>query len=281
MPLSHHGQSRSARENLILAFSLASVAGIVNAVGFFELSVFTSNMSGHSTRLGESLATHNTQLAFQSVIILCSFLAGAMTATFLAELARVQQRARYVIALLLEAVVLCGATLAIEFVADPSAQVVYAISSALAFAMGLQNALVTHISGAVVRTTHLTGIVTDFGIELVHLGFNLRRKLERSGGRGLWSALLSLKNDETFYKARLHSTIFLSFLSGGAMGTALHLNVGRPAMALPVLILVSLVIYDQWLQNQWRRFIANLAHRGHDNDSDQLEPESPPKRTGS
>ena len=31
--------------------------------------------------------------------------------------------------------------------------------------MGMQNSLVTRLSGAVVRTTHLTGVVTDLGIE--------------------------------------------------------------------------------------------------------------------
>ena len=36
----------------------------------------------------------------------------------------------------------------------------------LAFIMGLQNALVTKISSAQIRTTHMTGIVTDLGIEL-------------------------------------------------------------------------------------------------------------------
>lgn len=34
------------------------------------------------------------------------------------------------------------------------------------FACGMQNALVTTYSGAVVRTTHLTGLFTDFGIML-------------------------------------------------------------------------------------------------------------------
>lgn len=39
----------------------------------------------------------------------------------------------------------------------------------LLFAMGLQNALVTKISNATVRTTHLTGLFTDLGIELSQL----------------------------------------------------------------------------------------------------------------
>src|SRR5690606_6136920 len=45
------------------------------------------------------------------------------------------------------------------------------IACALLFAMGLQNAFVTKISNAVVRTTHLTGLFTDLGIELSQLFF--------------------------------------------------------------------------------------------------------------
>lgn len=33
----------------------------------------------------------------------------------------------------------------------------------LCFVMGLQNAVITKISGAVIRTTHVTGIATDLG----------------------------------------------------------------------------------------------------------------------
>jgi uncharacterized membrane protein YoaK (UPF0700 family) len=36
----------------------------------------------------------------------------------------------------------------------------------LCFVMGLQNAIITKISKAEIRTTHMTGLVTDMGIEL-------------------------------------------------------------------------------------------------------------------
>jgi uncharacterized membrane protein YoaK (UPF0700 family) len=39
------------------------------------------------------------------------------------------------------------------------------------FAMGMQNAMVTKISQSIVRTTHLTGLFTDLGIELSQLFF--------------------------------------------------------------------------------------------------------------
>jgi uncharacterized membrane protein YoaK (UPF0700 family) len=42
--------------------------------------------------------------------------------------------------------------------------------------MGLQNAVVTKISDAEVRTTHVTGIVTDLGIELGKLVYVNRHR---------------------------------------------------------------------------------------------------------
>lgn len=45
------------------------------------------------------------------------------------------------------------------------------ITFAMLFAMGIQNSLVTNISNSTVRTTHLTGLFTDLGIELSQLFF--------------------------------------------------------------------------------------------------------------
>jgi uncharacterized membrane protein YoaK (UPF0700 family) len=50
------------------------------------------------------------------------------------------------------------------------------VAFGLLFAMGIQNALVTKISQSTVRTTHLTGLFTDLGIELSQLFFY--KKLE-------------------------------------------------------------------------------------------------------
>ncbi|MCP5810116.1 DUF1275 domain-containing protein, partial [Klebsiella pneumoniae] len=47
----------------------------------------------------------------------------------------------------------------------------------LAFLMGLQNATVTRISDARVRTTHVSGMATDIGIEL-GIAFDILRGRE-------------------------------------------------------------------------------------------------------
>jgi uncharacterized membrane protein YoaK (UPF0700 family) len=246
--LTKEGQGRSQRENIVLAFALACVAGAVNGVGLQELGVFTSHMSGAVSRVGESLARHD-RLAFHSWVgMIFSYLGGAMLATLFVERAKILGRARYSAALLLEAIILAAFTAASVMVPEDRAPWLHVtLTNGLCFAMGLQNALVTKISGAVIRTTHLTGIITDFGIELVRLIFWLR---ERTRGQSaldrLWQ-LSRIVGDAELYKARLHLTIILSFLSSGALATALYLHFGRVAMALPVTVLVLLVIYDRFL----------------------------------
>jgi hypothetical protein len=86
----------------------------------------------------------------------------------------------------------------------------------------------------VVRTTHLTGITTDIGIESVRVLFWIGDRLV---GRKV-TVVPDLK------RIRLHVSIFLSFLSGATVGPALYLRFGAVAMLLPVGLLVVLAWFD-------------------------------------
>src|SRR5690606_36376599 len=65
-------------------------------------------------------------------------------------------------------------------------------------ACGLQNAMATSYSGAVIRTTHLTGVVTDLGIACRHW---LRRQPVDWG------------------RFRLYGVLLIGFTLGGILGT--------------------------------------------------------------
>lgn len=244
MPLSHVGQERSQRQNLVLALVLAVVAGSVNAIGLIELGETTSHLTGSATQMGTLLARSQWQWARFSAGLLLSFLIGAMLATAFLERARIiKGQARYAAALLLEVFVLTGFTLACELVAPRPVWLVAPLAWSLCLAMGLQNALVTKISHAVVRTTHVTGIVTDLGIELVRLAVWFRKRVLHPRA---WTALAS---DPELHKVRLHSTILLSFITGATLGTMSVERFGHLAMLGPVAVLLALVVYDRvlWL----------------------------------
>lgn len=142
------------------AFVLALVAGCINAVGlmgFEHQSV--SHLSGTATLLGASVLTSSFSSIFHFLGILVSFFLGASLSGFLLHGSALKFGRHYDTALMIEAVLIFTA---LYFLSQGSFYGHYIASAAC----GIQNALATTYSGAVIRTTHLTGIFTDLGIML-------------------------------------------------------------------------------------------------------------------
>lgn len=140
------------------AFILAFVAGCVNAVGlmgFEHQSV--SHLSGTATLLGSHLLDSSLANAGHLAGILVSFFIGAALSGFLVHGNTLKLGRHYDTALMVEALFIF---LAFYLLSKGSSYGQYSASAAC----GIQNALATAYSGAVVRTTHLTGIFTDLGI---------------------------------------------------------------------------------------------------------------------
>lgn len=161
------GSESTQRTIRHLGFALAFVAGAANAGAFLSVRIYTSHMTGIVSSVADNLALGEFGLVLGAVGALVSFLAGAMTSAIMINHGRRRAlRSQFALPLLLEAVLflvfgLMGATLAnVKGLFVPATVVL------LCFMMGLQNAVITKISGSVVRTTHLTGVITDLGIEL-------------------------------------------------------------------------------------------------------------------
>ncbi len=161
------GQHRTAKLNLHLGMTLAFVAGAINAGGFLAVKVYTSHMTGIISMMADDLALDQPGLALWGLMALLSFVAGAACCAILVNWARRKDlHGRYAIPLLLEAVLLLVFG-AMGAQSDRFNDWFIPLTvSALCFLMGLQNAVITKISNSEIRTTHMTGIVTDLGIEL-------------------------------------------------------------------------------------------------------------------
>ncbi len=144
------------------AWLLAFVAGMVNVAGLlgFDRHSITHH-TGNTSLLAEALARGNLAEMGQVAAIIAAFVVGCALSGYLVQDSTLQLGRRYGMALLLAALLLASAV--------PLLQARSNLGMVLAAgACGLQNAMVSAYSGAVVRTTHLTGMFTDLGIFLCH-----------------------------------------------------------------------------------------------------------------
>lgn len=216
----HKGKSRTLLHNIGIAAILSFVAGIVNVVGFLAVQKLTTNVTGHFAFIvEEALRTNWIQAFFYGMYVL-SFFLGAFYSSFVIETTnKITDRYMFLIPVISEAVILTvTAFLDADFVmANPNR-----IACILLFAMGLQNALVTAISNAVVRTTHLTGLFTDLGIETARLFFSSQKDHR--------PALLA--------SIRLRLTIIVAFFAGGIVAGSLYGRYGLRVLLLGTGILL-------------------------------------------
>lgn len=161
------GRHRSLRANRQLGWALAFVAGAINAGGFLAVQQYTSHVTGTVSSLADNLALGHLDLVVDGLIGVFSFLMGATCCALMVNFARRRRlSSEYALPLMLEsALILCFGLLGSQLSAFEGLLVPLTVVL-LCFIMGLQNAVVTKLSHAVMRTTHMTGIVTDLGIEL-------------------------------------------------------------------------------------------------------------------
>jgi uncharacterized membrane protein YoaK (UPF0700 family) len=164
------GHQRTRAANRRLGLLLAAVAGAINAGGFLAIQRYTSHMTGIVSGIADDLALGHGGLALAGVLLVAVFISGAITTTVLINWARRRRmHSEFALSLLLEALLLLAFGLLGANLAATSALLVPATAALLCFIMGLQNAMVTKISQAEVRTTHMTGVITDLGIDLGRL----------------------------------------------------------------------------------------------------------------
>ena len=197
---------RSPQTDLKLGTVLAFVAGATNAGGFLAVGQYTSHMTGMLSSVADNAVLGQFALALGGLGALLAFLLGAMTTAWMVNWGlRRHLRSAYGLPLLLEAALLLvfglfGAAIGLMTAVFLPLTVVL-----LCFIMGLQNAVITKISRAVIRTTHITGLLTDLGIELGKLLY-VNRHPDQQPVRANRDRL------------RVHGQLIASFFVGGLAG---------------------------------------------------------------
>lgn len=215
------------QSNLFLWYLLALLAGFVNVGGVLSVHRFVSHVTGFATNAGIELTKNNFMTALSMILVPIAFLFGSAISGFFIERQRENnQSPNYFFVLsLMSLIYFSVAILGINgyfgtFGEELAGTRDYALLIILCLSCGIQNAVITSWSGAVVRTTHLTGITTDLGIGIVKF-FNLKNN--------------HLKNLEGRAN-KLRTGIIFSFMVGSFLGALIFNHFLFKAFFLPSLL---------------------------------------------
>lgn len=215
------GHRRSQGRDYGLALFLALVAGASNAGGFFALAQYTSHMTGYLSQIADNLVVGNLVVLVTAVLAIASFTTGAAISAVLVNWARERRKGKH-FALPLAVQGTCLACFALAGAFTTETGRIFALAW-LCGIMGMQNATITKISGARIRTTHATGMITDIGIEA---GRAIHGRLWPESG---------VKED----REKLRILVFLvgAYVLGGVVGATGYLVMGF-YFALPLAALL-------------------------------------------
>lgn len=244
------GPDRSPATNWQLSALLALIAGVLNSVGFVAVAFYTSHMTGLAATVADQIVLGGARIVALGATAIVSFVLGAASCAIVFNWFRRRQlRSRYASVLAIEAVLV----LVFGALADQLhwAGREWVIVPVLCFTMGLQNAIITKISAAQIRTTHITGMVTDIGIELGKFAY-----WQRSAG------LLPVRGDRR--KLVMLSSLVVCFFAGGLLGAWGFLAFGFVVLvplALVLLIIAALPLVDDLRLGRGRSLLRHTVGR--------------------
>ncbi|MCJ8211714.1 DUF1275 domain-containing protein [Mucilaginibacter sp. RS28] len=219
---------RSLRENLMLASSTAFVSGGINVASIIAFLAFTTNVTGHVAKLAHHVVEQNIRELVLFVVWLLLFFLGAFTANFIIRslerksLYRAHTTPVFIEVVLLVLIAIYGD----NFYNDSQTEREILIGTLL-FTMGLQNSMVSTVSGGLVKTSHLTGLFTDLGGEVSeYFHPNVSGK------------------DVTKNKIYIRLTILTFYITGGVIGGYFFNRYNFAMFYIFPVILLTIIYYD-------------------------------------
>lgn len=221
-------ENRTLKENLLLASSSAFVAGAVNVAGLIAFFAFSSNITGHVANLAMNIAELDKEDIISLTIWLFSFFSGAFIASFVIN--SFQEASTYkahAIPIIIEIVIL----LVIAFYGDIFYKGNHLVSemlvAGLLFSMGMQNGTVSNITNGLIKTSHLTGLITDLGNEVAYY----------------WHPNTP-QEAPVRNKIIIRLTIFTLYVTGGMLGAYCFYKFNFKIFYFIPLILAAILVYD-------------------------------------
>lgn len=213
---------------LISAFLLATNAGMINVMGLLTvLHQSISHMTGNVSMIAIAFYQQQWGNILYLFLILCCYVIGSLYSGYILASGVPKIGRRYGLPLLLVTlfILFCWGFLPYF----PRYGLLWA-----ATAMGVQNAMVSHYGGTIIRTTHLSGVLTDLGLALGYL-------------------LKGLKVENR--RLVLHTAILLGFFIGGLIATVAYQYWLLNAFLIPAILslLMTLTYWSVYLHNRQKK----------------------------
>lgn len=235
----HQGKTRTLKHNLGIASLLSFVAGVVNVAGFLAVQRLTTNVTGHFAYFVDEIFKLEFWKGFVYFLYIFFFFLGSFVSNLLVEIiSKKNDNYVYIIPTIIESIILFSVAFFGHFFISKNSDL---LAFCLLFAMGLQNSLVTTISNATVRTTHLTGLFTDLGIDLSQLFF-YRHKVQK---------------DKLIASIKLRLTIISFFFIGGIIGGVFY-----PTLGLYVLMIAGTTLILGIMLDGLKLKLVSLKRKG-------------------
>jgi uncharacterized membrane protein YoaK (UPF0700 family) len=223
------GQTRKFRHDIRVASILSTAAGAVNSASFFAFDVLTTNVTGHVAVLANEIVAFRWSASYMKMLWMLAFLLGSFLSGVLVDLVgRKHPRFSHTTPLMIVILILGSVAYFGDTYYDYSDGMIQIFAGSLLFGMGMQNATITQISGAAIRTTHLTGLFTDIGIEIAKV-------ITRPPNEDM---------PKLMQKLTLHLVIVFFFLAGAIGGGFLFSKYLFKAFIAPLTLIFIAVVYD-------------------------------------
>ena len=184
-------------------------AGFVNAVALLSFSnQAVTHVTGTVTLAAAALAQQQWAAVWHFASVVLAFFLGAVISGLITKGSSLRLGRRYGFALFLESAFLLFSMILFEH-SSIWGQLVASL------ACGLQNAMVSAFSSAIIRTTHMSGIVTDLGAKV-----------------GYW--LRGSKMDKRRFT--LYLLLLIGFTTGSISGASAFIMIGYQALLIPATI---------------------------------------------
>lgn len=233
-----------------IAVVLAAAAGFVDAAGFVALDLFSAHMSGNSARLGvylgDGLLVRAAPSAFAVAVFVASIVAGTTAMEILTRGGRHSPASAVLGAEILSLVVLAAAGGAVAVdgrIPHTPAGVYYPFAALAVVAMGLQTVALQRISGRTVRTTYVSGMLTNLAEEVA--GYLTRPPRTGSHHGSFIEGELGMSPGPASRKRiRLILGIWFAYVAGAVLGGYLERHIHFACFAIPSALIAAVTVVD-------------------------------------